>query len=189
MQTILGYTNGIFDGQVYTDRTIKSRAEARLVGEAILNKYSNLVITAKFKTTISGLKVGHLISIKDTTSSNRNINQTFVIQSVKMKNIETNENEFRVKASSLLFGMIELLQQLLKQGRKLEVDEDARVDNIQDELETLIITDVLDTTVGGEIHAETLTISDAIVSSVITPPYKWQPSVTNPAIWNRFQWS
>jgi len=50
MKTILGYTDGIFDGQPITDRTITSSSEAQQTAEAVLQKYSNVIITAKFTT-------------------------------------------------------------------------------------------------------------------------------------------
>ncbi len=73
MQSVLGYSNGIFDGSPVTDRTIETRSEAIALAETYLNKYSNVIINAKFKTTYEGLESGQLIRIKDTTSSNRNI--------------------------------------------------------------------------------------------------------------------
>jgi len=101
MKTTLGHSTGIFDGQPIIDRTIKSRTEAIAMAKSVLNKYSNVIITATFDTTVSGLKAGQLISIKDTTSSSRSINQSFVIQSVKTKQFEEGENIYSVTCSSL----------------------------------------------------------------------------------------
>lgn len=56
MRTTLGYTDGIFDGQQIIDRTLSSRSEAMLTAEAVLEKYSNVVITARFKTNQEGLE-------------------------------------------------------------------------------------------------------------------------------------
>lgn len=189
MKSILGFTNGIFDGQKMIDRTIKSRPEATKVVEAKLKKYSNQIITATFNTTQEGLRTGQLISIKDTTSSTRNINQNFVIQKVTQKQVEEGENNFTVTASSLLFGVMELLQQLLRQGRKLEFDEDARIDNLEDADEIINIVDVLATAVDDNKQEESIDVSDAIATSVVTPPFQWQPGGANPAIWNLFSWS
>ncbi len=50
MKTMLGYTDGIFDGQPITDRTITSMSEALSRAEAVLQKYSNVIITATFDT-------------------------------------------------------------------------------------------------------------------------------------------
>lgn len=188
MVTTLGHTDGIFDGQPIVDRTIKTRPEAVSVAQAVLNKYSNVVITAKFKTYVDGLKAGQLISITDTTSSTRNIDQTFVIQRVSIQQVEEGENLFVITCSSLLFGMLELLQQILKQGRKIEVEEDAIINNIEDAAESVQITDVVDSEVDGNKQEETIDVSDNVVSSVVEPPFQWQPGGANPAIWNLFSW-
>jgi len=85
--------------------------------------------------------------------------------------------------------MIELLQQLLKQGRVIEVDEDAQINNIESSFEVITISDAIDYSKGGELQTDTMIIADSQVNSVVEGPWKWQASVTNPAIWNRFAWS
>lgn len=55
MKDLLGYSDGIFDGQPITDQTITSRAEAISTAQAMVNKYSNVVITATFTTEQEGL--------------------------------------------------------------------------------------------------------------------------------------
>lgn len=87
MTTLLGYTDGIFEGQPIVDRTLTSRTEATKTAQAVIQKYSNVVITAKFSTNQEGLESGQVIRITDTTSSERNIDQDFVIQSVRMKQV------------------------------------------------------------------------------------------------------
>lgn len=164
MQTVLGYTDGIFDGQPRTDRSIKSRSEANGFADAILQKYSNLIITCDFKTDYNGLEVGQMINIKDTTG-NRNINQNFLIQSVTMRQIEWGFYEYSVRASSLLYGMLELLQQLLRQDRKISVDEDAQVNNVIDAYETMEVT-------------ETVTLTE------YTPPFKYEPTALSVSRYN-----
>ncbi len=61
-----------------------------------------------------------------------------------MKQVAWGENEYSVTCSSLLFGMLELLQQLLASGRKIKVDEDEIIQNIEDQYEIMIVTDTLD---------------------------------------------
>lgn len=57
------------------------------MAESMINKYSNVVITATFTTEQEGLEAGQVIRIKDTTSSLRNIDQDFIIQSVRLKQL------------------------------------------------------------------------------------------------------
>lgn len=189
MISTLGHTDGIFDGQKIIDRTIKSRPEASQVAQAVLNKYSNVVITATFKTTQEGLVTGQLINVKDTTSSERDIDQTFVIQKIKSREKAWAENEFTVTASSLLFGIMELLQQLLRASRKIDVDEESVVNNIEDAAEIITIDDVVTSAVDDNKQLETITIADIISEeTVFTPPFVWEPDGASVTRWNLFSW-
>lgn len=113
IKALLGYGDGIFDGQPITNKSIKTRAEAMALADSYVNKYSNTIITARFTTEQEGLEAGQIISIQDTGVSQRSINQSFVIQSVKLRQLAFGENRYTIVCSSLLFGMLELLQQIL----------------------------------------------------------------------------
>ncbi len=185
MKEILWYSDWIFDWQPITDRTITSRAEANKTAEAIINKYSNVVITATFNTQQEWLEAWQIIRIKDTTSSDRNIDQDFVIQSVKLKQLAWGENTYQVTCSSLLFWMLELLQQLLANNRKIKLDEDEVINNIEDSNETMTISDFAVINVNLNDNTETMTIADAIVNDIHEPPFLWGD------IWwwpTEFQW-
>jgi len=175
VKTVLWHSDWIFDWQPITDRTILSRSEAVQLAEWKLIKYSNVVITAKFQTYQEWLKAWQLIDIKDTTSSERNINQSFLIQSVNSKQIAWWENIYTVTCSSLLFWFLELFQQLLASNRKIKVEEDEIINNIEDGFETVTITDVETDTKWGEIQTETVTIADIESDQVIEPPFAWWP--------------
>lgn len=58
-----------------------------------------------------------------------------------MRQLAWGENRYTVTCSSLLFGMLELLQQLLANGRKVLVDENEVINNIEDANETITLTD------------------------------------------------
>lgn len=185
MKSILWFTNGIFDGQPIVDRTIISRSEAIKTAEAVINKYSNVIITAKFTTEQEWLQAWQIIRIKDTTSSNRNIDQDFIIQNVQLRQIAWWENTYSVTCSSSLFGLLELLQQILANNRKIKVDEDEVINNIEDSNEMLILTDVVSSDIDGEINIETLVISDSITNDVVEPPFFWGDIGGGPT---EFQW-
>lgn len=190
MKSVLGHTNGIFDGQPIIDRTIKTRPEANNLAKAHLQKYSNLIISAEFSTYIDGLKAGQVIHIKDTTSSERNIDQDFLIQSVRITEVAWGVYNFKVMASSTLYGMLELLIQLLRQQRKIDVDQDAVINNIEDVPEVIYVTDsvTVDVPVDGEdIHTESIAVDDEVTIKVFEPPYKWglDPDM---GYWNLAQW-
>lgn len=184
MTSLLGYTDGIFEGQPIVDRTLTSRTEAMKTAQAVVAKYSNVVITATFSTNQEGLESGQIIRITDTTSSERNIDQDFVIQSVKMKQVAWGENIYTVKCSSLLFGMLELLQQILASARRIKVDEDEVVNNIEDQYETLIMVEVVTTDIDGELTTELVVIADSLNTSVVEPPFQWGPGGSPQLIWN-----
>ena len=187
--SVLGYTDGIFDGQRIIDKTIKSRAEATALANAYLTKWSNMIITARFTTYEEGLSSGQLIHIKDTSSGTRNIDQLFLIQQVISNQVESGVNSYSVTCSSLLFGFLELLQQLLKQGRAIEVDEDAVINNLEDFDEDVTVTDSLTTSKDGNKYSETCTVTDGLATAVILPPFKWCASGTKPLRWNQGSWA
>lgn len=137
-KTMLGYTDGIFDGQAQINRSLKTRSEANAFARAIVDKYSNVIISAKFKTYKHGLTAGQQIRVAD-TSGRRNIDKYFVIQSITQTQLEWGVYRYDVTCSSLLYGMLELLQQLLRQQRKINVDEDQIINNVQDNEENVEI--------------------------------------------------
>lgn len=96
-----------------------------------------------------------------------------MIQSVKSKQLAWGENRHVVTCSSLLFGMLELLQQILANNRKIKVNEDEVINNIEDANETLAIDDTLTTDIDGEIIIESLAITDTLTTHVIEPPFYW----------------
>ena len=62
-----------------------------------------------------------------------------------MRQIAWGENHYSVTCSSLLFGMLELLQQILASNRKIKVDEDEVINNLEDAAETMTISDTVAT--------------------------------------------
>jgi hypothetical protein len=179
MKSILGHTDGIFDGQVIKDETIKSRAEAVQLADATINKYSNVLIDAEFDTYKGGLKSGQIINIKDTANGTRNINQSFMIQQVKIRELESGYLHYEVTAASTLYGLLELFIQLLKQGRKIRIDEDVEISNIFEAQETISVSDSFVSAVDGNKHAEIVTVSDSMGAVVFTPPFKFMPDPSN----------
>ena len=188
MKNILGHTDGIFDGQPIINKTIKSRTEASLLADATLNKYANVIITADFQTWENGLKAGQLINIKDTDNGTRNIDQNFVIQKVRIQEFEWGHFSYSITCSSLLFGMLELLIQILKQGRTLDVDEDAKIANVEEVDELIILSDSASSEVSPNKQEEEITISDSITEQeVFEPPFKWGVD-PDQGRWNLCSW-
>lgn len=80
--------------------------------------------------------------------------------------------------------MLELLQQILANNRKIKVSEDEVINNIEDANEILTISDVLTNDIDGQITAEILTVSDSVTNLITLPPFKYGPTGTKPAIYN-----
>jgi len=174
MQAVLGYTDGIFDGETIRDPSIKSRAEAEQLAQAKVDQYGNIIITITFSSYINGLQVGQQILIQD-TYQDRNINQYFIIQQLRIKEIQNGWLYYSVTCSTLLFGMLELLQQLLRQTKKISIDEDLTVNQLIYNLEGIGIAEVVTFSVGGEQYSEGVTVSDAVVTLLQTAPFEYGP--------------
>lgn len=190
LKSILGYTNGIIDGQKIVDKSIKSRTEATALADSVLNQYSNTIINASFSTNYNGLESGQQILIKDTANGTRNINKYFIIQKIIKRQVEWGHYVYEVKCSSLLFGMLELLQQLLKQDRKIEIDENARIDNVEDMSENVTINDAISSAVDDNLQSETVNIADVISEeTVFTPPFVYEPDGASVSRYNLASYS
>jgi propanediol dehydratase small subunit len=183
----LGWSDGIVDGQPIVDKTIKTRTEALATANAELQKYANMVIKATFKTNQEGLKAGQMIKITDATT-NRNIDQYFLIQKVIMVQKAELLNEYTVTAASALFGIEDFFQKVLKAGRKLDVNADAIIENVEDVYETCGVHDVWSSVVDPNIATATCGVNDSWTSLVTTPPFRWGVTVNNPIVWDFFTW-
>lgn len=72
--------------------------------------------------------------------------------------------------------MLELLQQILASRRKLSVDENEAINNIENANETLTISDTTLVNDNQDIETETITISDVAVENIVLPPFVWAVS-------------
>jgi hypothetical protein len=166
---------------VIRDKSIRSKEEARERALSELEAYQNGVIEASFKTYTKGLKAGQVININSTI---RGINESFIIQSVRLVSRGNNTVEWSVSLATLkTVGIISFLQDLLKTD---EVREN--------ENETLL------SFYDFEDVAE---VEDEIVSITTTePPYIWlsdnpaddASTITAsggrpPIKWNSFTWT
>lgn len=136
MQLLLG-GDGIFDGAVINDSSIRTFAEARTRGRAELDAYANPIITAEFTTQQDGLKAGQVIHITD---SSRWIDADFLIQSVTKWSRNDDRWTYRVNCGSTMFWLIEFFQLLLAQAGKFEVDISEIVDVVLNQDETITFT-------------------------------------------------
>lgn len=130
--------DGIYDGALIIDESLKTFNDARMRAQAEVDTYKNPVITATFDTDIDGLHVGQLIHITD---SSRGIDEEYLIQKITAKPRSDDRFTYAVTAGSTLFGIIEFFQYLLKKSEKEINDENERVDIVLNEDETIEIDD------------------------------------------------
>lgn len=178
-------TDGIFDGAPITDRNIKRREEAQQIAFAELDRYSNTILTATFKTSYYGLKGGQIIRITDTNNSR--VNRDFLIQKIQQRIKGGHVSEFNVLASSTLFGIVELFQQLLRRQDSLEVDENEIIENIINPTEEMTLTESFGEGTKSS-QAETMTITESMSVMATSSNWKWKPSATMGARWGIAVW-
>lgn len=156
--TMAGITggDGIYDGAVITDYSLKSYEEARKRANAELAQYSNPIVNVDFETEWQGLRAGQLIDIVD---AGRGINDSYLVQSVVAKQKHGERYTYQVKCASTLFGIVEFLQMLLEKQDDLLADTDDFIDKLKN------VNEMLD--IGVTI---TLTVSNAPWLATGDPP-------------------
>ncbi|MDD4609454.1 MAG: hypothetical protein PHY71_04790 [Bacteroidaceae bacterium] len=103
------------------DTSITSLDEAKQRAQANLEAYGSKLVEGSFSTYTDGLKSGQVINIQ---SDIREIDESYLIQSVRMTMITPEKRVYNVDVASMrTLGIIYFLQELLLQGRK-EVDDD-----------------------------------------------------------------
>lgn len=102
------------------DVSIRSVEEARRFALAELEAYSTSIIEGGFDTIKTGLKSGQIINIQ---SDIRGINESFIIQSVKLRMRSSDSFIYTITLATLrTLGIIKLLQTMLL-GDKLKIED------------------------------------------------------------------
>lgn len=171
VKNTLGYGNGQIAGKIIRNTSLKTQQEAKDIAAAEVDRYGNAIISAEFETHIFGLQSGQQIRIIDSTSG-RNIDQDFMIQKVNINTSGNNDIVFKILASSVLYGLVEFFQQLLKASTDLQFDETAVPINLIQNVETVIVSDVFALT-SQITEIETVIIADAIATTITTPPWQY----------------
>lgn len=127
------------------DISIKSQDQAIERAIAELQAYADTINEGSFETYQQGLFAGQIININ---SAFRNINEDFVVQTVKMKPLSFDAN-YRAKytvtlASTKTIGVIDVLQKLLL-DEELELNEQETLLTFLQYQDTVVITDTVST--------------------------------------------
>ncbi len=126
--------DGIYDGAVITDFSLKTYEEARKRANAELAQYANPIINVDFDTEWQGLRAGQLIEIVD---AGRGINDSYLIQQVTVKQRYAERSTYKIKCASTLFGIVEFIQMLLEKQDDLLADTDDFIDKVKNVNEIL----------------------------------------------------
>lgn len=138
MKALLG-GDGIFDGAVISDSSIKTFDEGRSRAKAEIKAYANPILSGSFETEQEGLQAGQIIRITSTTLAT---DSDFVIQRIDARQ-KGKDGAFiySVSCGSTLYGLTEFFQYLLKKTETGNLDTSEIVDVVQTFDETIIIAD------------------------------------------------
>ena len=134
IQALEWWGDGIVDGPLITDTSLRTFQDVRERARAELNAYANPIVSATFVTNKAWLQAGQIISITD---SARSLDQEFLIQKVVRTSKADAKCTFEIECASSIFGIIEFFQLLLRQGRRLDDDTSEPVDVIVNQDETI----------------------------------------------------
>jgi len=155
MKSLL-WGDGIFDGPVIEDTSILTFEDARRRWQAEVNAYSNPIISVKFETDVSWLHAWQIIRVTDT---DRWIDDDFLIQKIQRRIISGGaESIYTVECWSTMFWLIEFFQLLLKKSTDLSIDDSEIIDIVENQDETITISDSLSTTVKNSAVQAALTM-------------------------------
>lgn len=143
MKSLVGW-DGVFDWKVIIDKNIITTEDAFLRARSEVEAYKNPIITCTFTTNEDWIKVWQLISV---VHAERGIDDSFLVQQIqKAQKGKSSYFEYKVTASSTLFGITELMQLLLKKTERLFINEDAIVYIVKNASETIVIEDSVELT-------------------------------------------
>lgn len=133
-----------------TDKTIKSREEAKQYAIAQLQAYAENIAEGTFSTYTSGLRSGQIINV---SSVMRDIDEDFLIQKVSFTQVSPTVYRWDVTLATLrTMGIIDFLIGLLQSG------EDIAGENSEEVLEKVLF------------ETETITLEEVVVISKVHNP-------------------
>lgn len=165
---------GLYEYVINKD-TIKSRDEALQFAQSELQSYADKLRSGSFQTYTEGLRSGQTITVMSTL---RDISDTFVIQSVRFKQVNNELGFWHVEiATAKTLSIIDTLQKLLLQER-ISFGEGETLLNFFQLDDGFAMTDSIGTPV-----------------ATTTQDYYWEQgdpgsdSEPSPIIWNKFTWA
>ncbi|MEE9117838.1 MAG: hypothetical protein V3U02_04485 [Calditrichia bacterium] len=150
--------DGIYDGSVINDSSIRDYTEARQRAIAEIEAFKNPILSATFQSDKDGWRSGQIVKITDST---RGLSSAeFLVQRVVKTARDESRFSYQITAGSTLFGITEFFQLILAR-QSVTIDGEAQVDVILNIDETITLTDGYsydkhDYTTGWVIFGETI---------------------------------
>ena len=146
----LGDVDGIREKYI-KDSSLKTKQEARDRAEFEINSYGNPKWTAEYHTRTTGLLSGTIQNINSTVLD---VNENFIITSVTIMLKPNGKHIYDIDLEGRLYGLTELLLELLDKSDLLIEREDEVLDKIQ-------------------VLTEEVTATDSYTQTSTDPPFKW----------------
>lgn len=187
--------DGVHDFTI-TDISIKSAAEARLRALKELDQYSNPLIIGSFNTRSDLLTAGSIFSPGQLLTVNLPqwgivVDTTYLIQQVDVTLSEDGTNiiyTYDVRFGGRLLNAATFLNSLAGKEDVLSATE--QVTRIELIAEDVVITESITRNNNVKNIVESMSISESISKTNVTPPYKWGVNGTaNKGVWGKSEWS
>lgn len=170
------------------DKSLNSKEGARERAKAELADWADDINEAEFETKESGLLVGEEINIQ---SDIRDLDQNYIINRIETRFRTPESFQYRVVLiTRRTMGMVEFLQNLLiRKDKEIEINPDEILDVIEAANENISIGETVVKQFAIDLP-ESVTIGEALVSTLFSGTYKWANGVLLPdkLRWDLGQW-
>ena len=176
------------------DQTILSSAQAKQRALKELAQFSQPILSGNFLTRTGLLQAGSIFAPGQLLTVNLpswgiNTNTNYIIQKVMTTMVETGatvEYVYEVTFGGRLIGVVDFLLALGTPETPLDTSGEVQI--IKGVSETVTVTEAVAKNAHNQTVAETVTVSESFVRTNVTPPFKWAPSGTKKAVWQKFEW-
>jgi hypothetical protein len=176
------------------DPSIKSKTEARNRALKEIEEWGNPLVTGIVKTRTGLLQSGSIFATGQVLTVNLltwgiSTDTEYLIQEVLITLVEDGssiEYDYTITFGGRLFGVREFLESMA--GKEEVILDTEEIDRIEALDETVTITETITRNQNVRSVNETATVAESINRTNTTPPFKWAPSGTKKAVWNKFEW-
>jgi hypothetical protein len=166
------------------DKTLKSREEAVAMAQTELTGYKDGLVEGSFDTYEDGLRSGQVITIQSTLLD---ITETFLIQSVSMTMIGTEQSYYHVELATLrTINMIQLLINMLKSGDRIIEDKGETVlEKTEFPFEYIEVSDTASVNTNDLPQTEAIEIDETVTVQALDYPVEFVLGPVTPTGYKR----